>query len=64
MSANYCGFTLQCWQNKGTCLEEMYIEDGYHNDKKITIRVVGDDLVEIKCKTCGSSIVVRGDDSV
>lgn len=51
------GFDIQC-DYRGTCLESEYIKDGQNNSGNFTFKVVGDNSVEIKCKSCGNTIVI------
>lgn len=45
-------FYIQC----ENCMENVTIRDGYNNESEIEIKIVGESVVEIVCKSCGNSI--------
>lgn len=49
-------FKIRCENVK--CFEIESISDGYNNKGDISIRVVGEDTVEIHCKSCGDKVYI------
>lgn len=45
-------FYIQC----ESCLENVIIRDGYNNDDDIEIKIIGEQIIEIKCSSCNNSI--------
>ena len=45
-------FYIQC----ESCMENITIRDGYNNEDEIEIKIIGESVVEITCKSCGNSI--------
>ena len=45
-------FYIQC----ESCMENETFRDGYNNEDDIKITIIGENLVEIKCKSCGNTI--------
>ena len=45
-------FYIQC----ESCIENITIRDGYNNEDEIEIKIIGESVVEITCKSCGNSI--------
>lgn len=45
-------FYIQC----ESCLEYIMIHDEYNNEDEIDIKIIGESVVEITCKSCGNSI--------
>lgn len=45
-------FYIQC----ESCMKNITIRDGYNNEDEIKIRIIGESVVQITCKTCDNSI--------
>lgn len=45
-----------------SCKAEAKLKDNYNNEQVITIRIIGEQLVELKCSNCGNTIItIDGD---
>lgn len=46
------GFNIQC----GWCHKVENVEEGYNNTDSINLKIIGEQIIEISCKKCGSKI--------
>lgn len=47
-------FFIQC----ESCFKNVTIRDGYNNDKDIELNHVGEGIDEVRCNSCGESVVI------
>lgn len=46
-------FTIKC----ESCDSDTFVRDGYNNEDRVEIKIIGEQLVEIRCVCCDNVVV-------